>query len=318
MVYETEIGTDVEKAAGWLKKGACVGVPTETVYGLAANALDESAVLSIFDAKQRPHFDPLIVHLYGLSEIEKYTTGVPAKARQLLETFSPGPLTILLPKKKIIPDLVTSGLDTVGIRIPAHPLLRQLLLGLPFPLAAPSANPFGYISPTTAGHVYAQLQGKIPYILDGGPSTVGVESTIIGFEDGQAVLYRPGGLPLEQIQQCIGPVSINTESGSNPRSPGMLKSHYAPRKKLFFVQDRAVLTPGTAVLGFDHFFPGYPTGDQFLLSPSGDLQTAARQLFTVMRELDNSSYEQIAVMPFPLEGIGLAINDRLRRAATAD
>lgn len=318
MEYETSIGTAVDRAADWLSKGACVGVPTETVYGLAANALDEAAVLKIFEAKQRPHFDPLIVHVADKAAAEQFTTTIPEKAKKLFTAFSPGPLTILLPKKKIIPDLVTSGLDTVGIRIPAHPLLQQLLRILPFPLAAPSANPFGYISPTTAAHVYAQLQGKIPYILDGGACAVGVESTIIGFDGEQPILYRPGGLSLEQIEACAGPVLISTEPGSHPAAPGMLKSHYAPRKKLNWFTNNAALTPRTAIIGFDHYVPGIAKENQFLLSPAGDLQEAARRLFAVMRELDASTFEEIMAVPFPATGIGLAINDRLRRAASEE
>ncbi len=318
MLYETSIGKAIETAAAWLSKGACVGVPTETVYGLAANALDEAAVLNIFEAKQRPHFDPLIVHVPDISAAEKFTTSIPEKAEKLFKTFSPGPLTILLHKKEIIPDLVTSGLDTVGIRIPAHPLLQELLRALSFPLAAPSANPFGYISPTTADHVYAQLRGKIPYILDGGACTVGVESTIIGFEGEQAILYRPGGLSMEQIEASVGPVLINTESGSHPAAPGMLKSHYAPRKKLRWFTNKVMLTPRTAIIGFDHYLPGIAQENQFLLSPAGDLQEAARRLFAVMRELDASAFEEIMAVPFPAIGIGLAINDRLRRAANEE
>lgn len=318
MVYETLIGTAIDTAADWLKNGACVGVPTETVYGLAANALDEEAVLTIFEAKQRPHFDPLIVHVADIKAAEKFTTSIPGKARQLFSAFSPGPLTILLPKQRIIPDLVTSGLDTVGIRIPAHPLLRELLQLLPFPLAAPSANPFGYISPTTAAHVYAQLQGKIPYILEGGACQVGVESTIIGFDGEQPVLYRPGGLSLEQIEACVGPVMKNTETGSHPAAPGMLKSHYAPRKKLRWYSSETLVTPQTAIIGFDQYLPGIARENQFLLSTEGDLQEAARRLFAVMRALDTSEFAEILAVPFPARGIGLAINDRLRRAASEE
>lgn len=318
MLYETLIGDDVQMAADWLSKGACVGVPTETVYGLAANALDEAAVLKIFEAKQRPHFDPLIVHVADIKSAERITTNIPEKARNLFSAFSPGPVTILLPKQPIIPDLVTSGLDTVGIRIPAHPLLQELLRSLPFPLAAPSANPFGYISPTTADHVYAQLQGKIPYILDGGACKVGIESTIIGFEGEKPVLYRPGGLSVEQIEACVGPVIFHTESGSHPAAPGMLKTHYAPRKKLRWLTNDAKPSSRTAIIGFDKYLPGIAAENQILLSPAGDLQEAASRLFAVMRELDASAFEEILAVPFPAHGLGLAINDRLRRAASEE
>lgn len=317
---QTVIGFDVDEAKRFLESGETVGVPTETVYGLAANALNEDAVLKIFAVKNRPHFDPLIVHVHAKEEIKKYVEEIPDKAQQLIQHFMPGPVTVLLKKKKIISDLVTSGLDRVAIRIPNHPLLLQLLQQLDFPLAAPSANPFGYISPTTAQHVFDQLQNKIPYILDGGSTTVGVESTIVGFENDEAIVYRLGGLVLEEIEKAIGKVRIDENESSNPKVPGMLKSHYAPRKNLRMGEWenlRMEMQLGSVgVIAFDEYVDGVDKQNQILLSPSGDLNEAAKNLFAAMRKLDACDVEEIIAVKFPDEGLGRAINDRLKRASS--
>src|SRR5690606_33298262 len=205
------------------------GLPTETVYGLAANAIDTDAVVKIFETKNRPSFDPLIVHTGSIEQLSKYTGSIDEELQKLADKFWPGPLTLLLNKKPIIPDLVTSGLDRVAVRIPDHPMAMELLLALDFPLAAPSANPFGYISPTKALHVQDKLGDKIRYILDGGNCEVGLESTIVGIEEGQTIIYRLGGTEVSAIEQVVGKVLILPQSSSNPKSPGMLKSHYAPK-----------------------------------------------------------------------------------------
>jgi len=318
--FKTITGKDIEAAKIFLQNGLVVGIPTETVYGLAGNALNEDAALQIFTVKNRPHFDPLIVHTHSISEIERYTEDIPAKARLLMQHFMPGALTLLLKKKSIIPDIITSGLDTVAIRIPNHPLTLQLLKELPFPLAAPSANPFGYISPTTAAHVFAQLQGKIPYILDGGATTVGVESTIVGFEGDEAVVFRLGGLAVEEIERVIGKVAVNVNAASDPKTPGMLKSHYAPVKQLIFDDEDALEklkseNKKTGVICFDAFVKGLDKNDQIMLSGRGDLEEAAKNLFSAMRILDASAVEIIYAVKFPEEGLGRAINDRLKRAS---
>ena len=225
-------GIDLEKAKAILSRGELVAIPTETVYGLAANALNPDAVAKIFSVKNRPEFDPLIVHVPDLDSVDQYVDFIPLKARKLASLNWPGPLTMVLRKKSNIPDIVTAGMETVAIRCPDHILSRQLLKELPFPLAAPSANPFGYVSPTRAEHVNEQLGDKIQYILDGGPCSVGIESTIIGFEGDVPVVYRLGGLGLEKIESLIGNVELNLNSSSNPKAPGQLKSHYAPRKKI--------------------------------------------------------------------------------------
>ncbi len=292
-----------------------VAIPTETVYGLAANAFDESAVLKVFEAKQRPSFDPLIVHVGSLGDACSVVRELPPGAEALMHAFWPGPLTLVLPKRAEVPDVVTSGLDTVGVRMPAHPLTRALLARLGFPLAAPSANPFGYVSPTTAQHVAEQLGERVPYILDGGPCAVGVESTILGWEDGRWVLYRPGGIALEDIEAVIGSVAQAVKQVL-PAAPGMLESHYAPRKPVHVGDIDALLRRFAGrrigIISFRQEHPGHRCE---VLSERGDLAEAARNLFAVLRDLDGSECAVILAERFPDEGLGRAINDRLRRAA---
>lgn len=315
----TEIGNDMEKAANLLREGAAVAIPTETVYGLAANALNDDAVLKIFEAKNRPSFNPLIVHVKNWEDAERYLENVPAKARRLASVFTPGPLTFLLPKKKNIPDLVTAGSNRVAIRIPAHPMALALLQSLDFPLAAPSANPFGYISPTTAQHVFEGLQGKIPYILDGGATTVGLESTIIGFDEKESVLlFREGGVSKEQLEEVLHEKIIRArpDKEAQPATAGQLKSHYAPHKPLYAgnVEELHKKFPGKkiAVISFRNRYEWAAV--QYVLSAAGSLPEAAKHLFAAMREADKSDAELVLAERFPAEGLGLAINDRLSRA----
>jgi L-threonylcarbamoyladenylate synthase len=314
-----EIGTDIEQAKRFLEEGQLVAIPTETVYGLAANALDVEAVLKIFKTKNRPEFDPLIVHISGYNRLNELVLNIPEPLRQLAEQFWPGPLTLLLPKKSCIPDLVTSGLSTVGIRVPAHPVTQKLLESLNFPLAAPSANPFGYISPTQASHVNDQLGGLIPYILDGGPCGVGLESTIVGMEDGSVVVYRIGGLALSEISRVVGNIKVRDHSTSNPKAPGMLKSHYAPGKPFIVGNLSDMVHSGKytnfGILSFCQEFPEVKQEFVQVLSKAGDPNEAARNLFTAMRTLDTVDVSVILAELLPEEGLGRAINDRLRRAA---
>jgi L-threonylcarbamoyladenylate synthase len=311
-----EIGSDTGKAVDLLSQGELVAIPTETVYGLAGNALSAEVVTKIFSVKNRPKFDPLIIHVPNIEHVRRYVREIPDKAKQLAEKFWPGPLTILFRKKSIIPDLVTAGLDTVGIRCPDHPLTRRLLEKLPFPLAAPSANPFGYISPTTAAHVNEQLGSKLKYILDGGPCTLGIESTIIGFENDEPVVLRLGGLSVEKIEKEIGTLKVMTHSVSNPKAPGQLKSHYAPGKKVVVgnLDDLSgkYTDNESAILSFQK---DYQRKHQFILSPSGSIDEAAKNLFTALRELDKMPVSTILVELVPESGLGRAINDRLRRAS---
>jgi len=300
-----------------LRAGQVVAVPTETVYGLAANAFDEAAVLEVFRVKQRPSFDPLIVHIGKREDVVRVVRALPPGAEALMDAFWPGPLTLVLPKQPAVPDLVTSGLDTVGIRMPAHPIAQTLLQELDFPLAAPSANPFGYVSPTTAQHVADQLGMAIPYILDGGPCIVGIESTIIGWDEPSErwLLYRSGGLPLEAIEQVIGGIGV-AEQRVLPVAPGMLESHYAPRKPLHVGEIDALLRRFEGErIGAITFCEPVAVQQAEVLSPVGDLAEAARNLFAALRRLDAGQCDVILAEVLPEQGLGMAINDRLRRAA---
>lgn len=312
------MGSDILKAQDFLERNLLVAIPTETVYGLAANALNPIAVAKIFEAKERPTFDPLIVHTYDLKIVYDFVTEIHPALLKLAETFWPGPLTLLLPKKEVIPNLVTSGLDRVGVRIPSHPLTLNLLSQVSFPLAAPSANPFGYISPTTAEHVQKQLGEKIPYILNGGNCKVGLESTIVGEENGEIIIYRLGGLSVDDITSVAGNVSIQLNQSSNPKAPGQLKSHYAPKKPVYIGNNNdlqklhvgkkiGAIVFGKALLNDDIFIKN--------LSPSQNYQEAAVNLFSFLRELDETDVDVIIAELLPELGLGLAINDRLRRAA---
>lgn len=312
---EAIVGTSVAQAAEILSDGKLVAIPTETVYGLAGNALDAEAVVKIFETKARPRFDPVIVHVGDWATAKHYVSEIPDGAEMLAATFWPGPLTLLLPRDKSIPDIVTAGLDRVGIRCPDHPLTRDLLQQLSFPLAAPSANAFGYVSPTSAAHVKHQLGRKIPYILDGGPSRIGIESTIVGWEEGKPVIYRLGGISVEQIESVVGPVTVQ-HSTSKPQAPGQLQKHYAPAKPFFLgnieqlIADKKLKRPGILLFQGKSSLPS-----TYVLSPTGDLHEAARNLFGYLRELDQLDIDGVVAEPVPDRGLGRAINDRLRRAA---
>ncbi len=313
------IGTSIQKAAEALRSDQLVAIPTETVYGLAGNALSEETVVKIFSVKNRPFFDPLIVHLGHIEQLSEFTRSVPELAYDLANTFWPGPMTLLLPKKEIIPDLVTAGNERVAVRIPQHPLTQKLLQSINFPLAAPSANPFGYISPTTAQHVADQLGSQLLYILDGGACQVGLESTIIGLENEELVIYRKGGLPVEQLRHFSDKIRIMEHSSSNPKSPGQLKSHYAPKIPLMLGDIREMYPQHKGKkIGLISFFEDFADLDiqkHFRLSPQKDMKQAAKQLFSSMRLLDNESLDVILAEVLPEKGLGRAINDRLRRAA---
>lgn len=309
------IGTDVQKAEAILRSGGIVAIPTETVYGLAANAFDAAAVARIFEVKNRPTFDPLIVHIPSANALSSVVRSIPHWAELLTEHFWPGPLTVVLPKRQIIPDIATAGLDTVGVRVPNHALTLELLEQLPFPLAAPSANPFGYISPTTAQHVADQLADTVDYILDGGECRVGVESTIVGEFEGHPSVFRLGGIPFEQIEPYIGTLEVRSGSDSLPVSPGMLASHYAPHKRVVIGAPPTNAGSRTGYLGFSVTSPIVPPSNQRILSAKADLREAARTIFAALRELDQLDVDVIYAELVPERGIGRAINDRLRRAS---
>lgn len=310
------IGKDLDLAADLLNKNEVIGIPTETVYGLAGNALNNEAITKIFSVKDRPFFDPLIVHTFAISQFEKYIASFPKKAKILAENFMPGPLTLLLPKKQSIPDLITAGLPNVAIRIPNHQLTLDLLQKLSFPLAAPSANPFGYVSPTSAQHVENQLGDKIKYILDGGPCGVGIESTIVGFENDKPIIYRKGGLAIESIEELVGKVIINEHSESNPAAPGMLKSHYSPKIQVeIWHENVEIKNKKAGAIAFSNFIPNISEKKQLILSKSGDYEEAARNIFAHLRAAETLDIELLYVELLPEIGLGRAINDRLKRAA---
>ncbi len=313
-----QIGENIERAVSMLKSNDLVAIPTETVYGLAGNALNEDAVLRIYEVKRRPRFDPLIAHTNSINKIEKFVKRIPENALKLAHQFWPGPLTLLLDKLEVVPDLLTSGLDRIAVRIPNHPLAIELLEQLDFPLAAPSANPFGYVSPIEAKHVEEQLGEQLHYILDGGRCQIGLESTIVGFEEGEVIIYRLGGEEIEEIEALVGRVRIETHNSSNPVAPGMLKSHYSPGKKLILGDiGQNLKNAGDKKIGIISFSQKYDVANenQFVLSPLGDLGEAARNIFKALRQMDTPEVEIILAEYVPDTGLGRAINDRLRRAS---
>ncbi len=317
--------TDVSQAAAALRRGELVAFATETVYGLGGVALWPETVARIFEAKGRPTFDPLIVHVPDLAAVRQLVTHLPPVAEQLAAHFWPGPLTLVLPKAACIPDLVTSGLSSVAVRIPQHPLALELLRAVGLPIAAPSANLFGRVSPTTAAHVEDQLGDRIESILDGGPCEVGVESTVLVIpESGQPTLLRPGGVSVEEIEALIGPIQLPAEpipgvpsiSPAAQLAPGCLPQHYAPTTPITIDDLQLPPPPGRyGALAFKRC----PHLEQYsaveILSPSGSLPQAAAELFAALRRLDQRGLDGIRTERFPEHGLGRAINDRLCRAA---
>ena len=315
--------TVLKSAAELLRRGHLVAFPTETVYGLGADATNPLAVARIFEAKQRPTFDPLIVHVAEFSQVEFVVSQFPETAQLLATEFWPGPLTLVLPKRDIIPDLVTAGLPGVGIRIPRHPVAIELLKAAGCPVAAPSANPFGGISPTTAQHVADGLGRNVDFIVDGGPCAVGLESTVLSLMTERPILLRHGGCPLEDIERLIGPVAIATSDPSRDDaaqpSPGMLSRHYAPDTRLIVIdhgwsaEPIAVLRCGLLTAGKQPFSGRFARIET--LCDGENLQTCAANFFAALRTLDASDLDVIIAHEFPAHGLGVALNDRLRRAA---
>jgi len=303
----------IESAAEALARGEIVAFPTETVYGLGADARDARAVARVFAAKERPRFNPLIVHVPGLAEAEKYAV-VTDTARLLAQAFWPGPLSLVLKKRPSggICDLASAGLETVALRVPANPVAQALLAAAKLPIAAPSANRSGRISPTTAAHVAAELDDRPAMILDGGPCPIGIESTVIAVLGGTPALLRPGAVPREAIELVLGAPLAAAKANHRGASPGQLESHYAPNTPLRLNVTRP--ETGEALLAFGPEVPEFE-GRSINLSPGGNLEEAAARLFAALRELDQAGAAAIAVMPIPAYGLGEAINDRLRRAA---
>ena len=313
----SKLGTNVREAAKILTEGGLVAIPTETVYGLAANAFNEAAITKVFQVKNRPSFDPLITQVANKNELNNLAKNIPPDAQKLMDVFWPGPLTIVLPKTERISDLITSGLPSAAFRVPNHPIALKLLRALDFPLVAPSANPFTYVSPTTAQHVEQQLGEKVDYILDGGPCQVGLESTIISFTGNLPKVLRLGGLSIEEIEKEIGSVSVQTHSSSRPEAPGMLINHYSPGIPLVIGEiDKLLKENKGKKVGIISYKKAFPDYINTVLAPSENMAEAAKNLFKALRWMDDQKVEIIVTEWVPNEGLGRAINDRLKRAAS--
>ena len=314
---ETLVGNDVNLAAQLLDAGKLVAIPTETVYGLAANMFCEEAVNQIFSVKQRPATNPLIVHIYSAESLTEIVAGIPQKAAMLMDAFWPGPLTLLLPKNERVPKVVTAGLPNVAVRMPNHQLTLGLLKKVGFPLVAPSANPYTYISPTRASHVKKMLNGKIPYVLDGGPCNMGIESTIIGFPDGMPAMYRLGAISIEEIEKVIGKITLAiTEKAI---APGMHLKHYSPFTPLIVSDnlEQDIIkyhNHNIGVITYNNSTPLLPSEQQLVLCENNDFKTAGTNLYAAMHAMDSKGYDLIIAHRFPEAGIGVSLNDRLNRA----
>jgi L-threonylcarbamoyladenylate synthase len=312
------ISKDIQKAVQLLTENQLVAIPTETVYGLAGNIFSEKAIKSIFSTKKRPFFNPLIVHIPSIDSLSDLVTHVPEKAKLLAAAFWPGSLTLVLKKSNKIPDLITAGKDTVAVRVPNHPITLALLKKLPFPLAAPSANPFGSISPTKPTHVENYFRNSIKMVLDGGSCVNGIESTIIGFENEEPVIYRLGALPLEEIEALVGAISIKNKKEEKPDAPGMLARHYAPKTSTFLVDDvtAEVKKHSEKKIGVLVFKSSLNNENitEIILSRKGSMQEAAANLYAAMHELDSKNLDIIIAERFSEFSLGKSINDRLKRA----
>jgi L-threonylcarbamoyladenylate synthase len=313
------ITKDIFKAKAELERGGVIGFPTETVYGLAANAFNEKAISTIFKLKNRPFFNPLIVHVKSISCLNEIVEYIPADGLKLADAFWPGPLTLILKKKKCVSDLVTGSKPTVAVRIPNHPIALKLLNELDFPLAAPSANPFTSISPTSAEHVFRYFSNKIDVILDGGICERGIESTIVGFEKDTPIVYRNGTLPIDVLKKIVPSIELNASEQKNV-APGMFSRHYSPEKKLYFTDDVFSLInlfsdKKIGLILFNNSIKNDNVIMQQILSQKSDLNEAASNLYYSMHKLDTSDVDIIIAEKFPEEGLGVVINDRLKRAS---
>lgn len=309
----------IREAAEIIKRGGIVAFPTETVYGLGADAFSPLAVARIFEVKKRPYFDPLIVHVANPADVERLVIEIPSSAKKLMDRFWPGPLSVVFSKREEVPDIVTAGLPTVALRMPKHTMALSLIELAGCPIAAPSANPFGYLSPTTAEAVREQLGDQIDFILDGGPCEVGVESTIVSFLERRPRLLRPGGVALEEIESMIGSVEVRPVEEHRPLAPGMLPRHYAPRtpmilnwpvKNLDFYKGKKI-----GLLAFQKPEKSLEFDHTEVLSKEGDFREAAANLFAAIRRLEALDLDFILAETVPEIGLGRAIMDRLRRAS---
>ncbi len=316
----TIISGDINKAVDILNDEDIIAIPTETVYGLAGNIYSEKAIRRIFEVKERPLYNPLIVHLHSIIQLDGIVSEIPPAAQLLADAFWPGSLTLILKKKSVIPDIITAGKDTVGVRIPNHPVALSLLRQLEFPLAAPSANPFNRISPTKSSHVENYFKDSIKMVLEGGECKNGLESTIIGFDDEEPVLLRLGSISIEEIESIVGKIKINNKAETAPDAPGMLAKHYSPQTKMYLVDDVAQVldehkNKKIGLLTFTDTEVDYTIAHIEVLSESGDLKEAASKLYNTLHKLDAIDLDVIIAQRLPDIGLGKSINDRLERAA---
>ena len=314
-----KVNSDIHQAAEILNKDELVAIPTETVYGLAGNIYSEKAIKGIFEMKKRPFFNPLIVHIKSFDYLKEVAIDVPENAYKLANAFWPGPLTLVLKKKGNISDLVTAGKDTVAVRIPDHPIALALLEILDFPLAAPSANPFGCISPTQAQHVANYFPEDLEMVLDGGVCQRGIESTIVGFQEGKTILYRYGSVSVEEIEAVVGEVFFITKNDTTPDAPGMLTKHYAPKTATYLTERVSKLVSTfngkkIGVLLLDGKIKLDNQITKIVLSENGDLVEAAKNLYESLHQLDKMNLDVIIAQKMPEVGLGVSINDRLERA----
>ncbi len=318
------ISKDIAKAATLLRNNELVAIPTETVYGLAGNIYSETAIKAIFSTKQRPLYNPLIVHIASVAQLPNIAKHIPEKAQQLANNFWPGALTLVLPKQDNIPDIITAGKPTVAVRVPNHSVAQELLNTLEFPLAAPSANPFSCISPTKATHVERYFKTSIKMVLDGGACTKGIESTIVGFHGDTPVIYRLGAVSQDAIESVVGKVLVkNTiKTESNISAPGMLSKHYAPRTRTVLTSNviKSIEEYPNKKLGLLTFKDTLPAiaqlKKQITLSKTGDMAEAMFKLYDALHQLDHEALDLIIVEAFPKRGLGNSINDRLKRASS--
>jgi L-threonylcarbamoyladenylate synthase len=314
-----KISTDLLQAKNILEKEGLVAIPTETVYGLAGNIYSHKAIDNIFKTKNRPSNNPLIVHIDSYEKLADLVEEIPENAKKLAEVFWPGPLTLVLKKKKSVPYTITAGKETVAVRVPNHQLTLELLKKLDYPLAAPSANPFGSISPTSAQHVVDYFKDTLEMVLDGGNCKNGIESTIIGFENENPILYRLGSISVEEVESIVGPLKILNKNNSSPIAPGMLSRHYAPKTKTIVsenINEELKKHPNLKIglLLFNDDIDSNENIVKELLSNNKDLEEAATNLYAAMHRLDRKNLDLIIAEKFPNKSLGKSINDRLKRA----
>jgi L-threonylcarbamoyladenylate synthase len=311
----TKITSDVVLAANALKENQVIGIPTETVYGLAANALCSSAVSNIFSVKQRPTSNPLILHFANLEQAESYIQEFHGELKVLYDHFSPGPITFLVPKTALVPNEITSGSSLVAVRFPSHPQFLALLNLLDFPVAAPSANKYGSVSPTRADEVLTQLNGEIPLILDGGTCEYGLESTIVGMDGDRVIVYRLGSIDLDELSTALGYIpEIKNQAKQSPLAPGMVKYHYATKTPLHYLRKDLKFEENTGYIFIQSIPEDFPSAPCMTLSSTGDLKEVGRNLYHTLITMDGCGFNAIYIEKPLAEGLGLTILDRLQRA----